>query len=288
MTEEESAGGVWLTIGIIVLVIGGFLVWQYLQGKSPIPISSVSYTCNEGKIIQANFYAGKVSLNLSDGRKFTLPQVMAASGIRYANQDESFVFWSKGNTAFVSEGPDQTQTYINCITTSTQGGEENWNTYASSTAAFSIGYPSDYTVDEQYVYDQLGPGRYIPGVRFVIPTSMATGTNLSDYDTGVSVETLPKATNCSASFFLYDSPKAVSYTDNGVTYSVASTSGAGAGNFYEEEVWAIPGTKPCIAVRYFIHSTNIGNYPPDTVTEFDRQALLEQFDKIRQSLVLGN
>ena len=41
------------------------------------------------------------------------------------------------------------------------------------------------------------------------------------------------------------------------------------------------------AVRYFIHSSNIGNYPEGAVREFDRQALLNQFDQIRRSLILG-
>ena len=40
---------------------------------------------------------------------------LAAEGIRYANADESFVFWSKGDTAFVEEGPRQTVTYRDCV-----------------------------------------------------------------------------------------------------------------------------------------------------------------------------
>ncbi|MEI7480174.1 MAG: DUF333 domain-containing protein [bacterium] len=42
----------------------------------------------------------------------TLPQVISASGARYANTDESFVFWNKGDTAFVNEGDKQT--YVDC------------------------------------------------------------------------------------------------------------------------------------------------------------------------------
>ena len=58
---------------------------------------------------------GHVVLTLSDGKKLDLPQTLSGSGIRYANADKSFVFWSKGDTAFVEEGPKQTQTYSDCV-----------------------------------------------------------------------------------------------------------------------------------------------------------------------------
>jgi hypothetical protein len=76
-------------------------------------------------------------------------------------------------------------------------------------------------------------------------------------------------------------------SDNGVDYSVAQGGGAGAGNLYSETVYAIPGSSACTAVRYFIHSSQIGNYPPGMVTAFNKQALLTQFDAIRHSLVLS-
>jgi membrane-bound inhibitor of C-type lysozyme len=56
-----------------------------------------------------------VELTLSDGRTLALPQVMSASGARYANHDESFVFWNKGRTAFVEEAGQQT--YNGCVQT---------------------------------------------------------------------------------------------------------------------------------------------------------------------------
>ena len=76
--------------------------------------------------------------------------------------------------------------------------------------------------------------------------------------------------------------------DGGVTYSVASTTDAGAGNRYEEQVYALAGANPCIAVRYFIHTTELGNYPAGTRVAYDRAALLAQFDAIRHSLTLKN
>jgi hypothetical protein len=54
-----------------------------------------------------------VILQLSDGRNLTVPQTLSASGIRYANTDESFIFWSKGITAFTEENGQQT--YTDCV-----------------------------------------------------------------------------------------------------------------------------------------------------------------------------
>ena len=69
-----------------------------------------------------------------------------------------------------------------------------------------------------------------------------------------------------------------------MTYSVASSTGAAAGNRYEETVYALPGTNHCIAVRYFIHYGVIENYPVGLVREFDKKSLLKEFDTIRRTL----
>ena len=75
------------------------------------------FACAGGKSIDATFVNGpssSVRLVLSDGRKMSLPQAMSASGARYANKDESFVFWNKGNTAFIEEKGKTT--YDGCAT----------------------------------------------------------------------------------------------------------------------------------------------------------------------------
>ncbi len=56
-----------------------------------------------------------MELKLSDGRSLSLPQVMSGSGARYANKDESFVFWNKGDTAFITEGAAGQETYSGCV-----------------------------------------------------------------------------------------------------------------------------------------------------------------------------
>ena len=97
--------------------------------QAAAPVSTVQYSCAQGKTLVAEYFdgatrmapngmpipGGHVILTLADGKRLNLPQTMSGSGIRYANADESFVFWSKGDTAFVEEGPKQTQTYSGCV-----------------------------------------------------------------------------------------------------------------------------------------------------------------------------
>ena len=75
-------------------------------------LNSVIFNCSESKNIKAIFYKDRVYISLSDGRNMSLPQVLSASGARYANFDQSFVFWNKGNTAFINE--NGVTTYKDC------------------------------------------------------------------------------------------------------------------------------------------------------------------------------
>ncbi|MCP4384007.1 MAG: hypothetical protein GY798_21800 [Hyphomicrobiales bacterium] len=250
-------------------------------------ITDVTFTCNLGKTIDAAFYPDAVTLALSDGRRLELPQTMSGSGARYANSDETIVFWNKGNTAFLTEGGDETPTFNGCIRVSDMVPDPNWRIFASTEFGFSLRYPPGYSVDGGYVYQGLGPGADITGVSFTIPSAMSTGTNLSS-DTRLSIETLPEAPDCSADQFLPTGATApTTLTENGTGYSIASLEDAGAGNLYEEKVYALVGTSPCLAVRTFIHSTNLANYDPGTVQPFDEAALNAQFDAIRRTLVIG-
>jgi len=123
-----------LAISIIVLAIIGAIIYylhktpkeEIVENNSPNvlvdlvsgqkekgQINSTTFNCAEKKNIQAIFFNDKVELTLSDGRKELLPQAISASGARYTNTDESFVFWNKGNSAFITEGASTT--FNNCF-----------------------------------------------------------------------------------------------------------------------------------------------------------------------------
>ena len=107
-----------------VIIFAGAGIWYVnRQNKNPSPppllspAAHAAYICS-GETIDATFYkgqpkpakpgeppipSGSVKIILSDGRSFHLHQTISADGSRYANSDESFVFWSKGDYALVRE-----------------------------------------------------------------------------------------------------------------------------------------------------------------------------------------
>jgi membrane-bound inhibitor of C-type lysozyme len=70
------------------------------------------FSCHGGKTVSATFYSNSVELKLSDGRSLNMP--LSGSRARYANSDETFVFWNKGDTAFITEGNGK-ETYSGCV-----------------------------------------------------------------------------------------------------------------------------------------------------------------------------
>ena len=104
-----------------IVFTGVSFIYEKLQQPNAIQealttdvINSAIFNCADNKTIQAVFLKDNVSLTLSDGRHLYLPQGMSGSGLRYVNTDESFVFWNKGDTAFIEEGKDTT--YKECMT----------------------------------------------------------------------------------------------------------------------------------------------------------------------------
>lgn len=291
-----------LRTGIIILIIMVLGVIAFIINRAPTsttrqPIAIASYLCSANKTITAIYYQGErkpaldasqpplpggsVSLVLSDGQKLTLDQTISADGLRYANTEESIVFWSKGNgTTFTENG---NQTYMGCMQIMDDTGNLP-HAYANSAEGFSIRYPEGVTIDDSYRYQAGGPGKDIGGTRFTIPTALTAGTNLSQ-DSYLSIEEIPQTKTCDAVLFLDQGEPSHLIKEENKDYSVASSVGAAAGNRYEETVYALPDTNPCVAVRYFVHYGALQNYPTGTVKEFDKKALLELFDAMRRTLV---
>ena len=176
-------------------------------------------------------------------------------------------------------------TALTCAGAATQASA--WPLYRNAKLGYAISYPPGWQVDTTHDYQSLGPGKDIYGTAFIVSSGAAAGTNLSR-NSYLAVEVLPGTVACTADKFLDDADQAGQRTERfrDITYSVEHGSDAGAGNYYDETVYAVRGLRPCLAIRYFIHSTNIANYPPGIVTEFDKAKLLTTFDRMRASFRL--
>ncbi len=121
---------------LIIILFLGFLITSFFRNKKEnVTIEDIFFTkkeaeidkieavffCDDNKKIEAIFYnkeeGGTVELKI-DGEDFSLQQTISASGARYANEDETFVFWNKGNMAFIETADNLI--YKNCQTVEEQ------------------------------------------------------------------------------------------------------------------------------------------------------------------------
>jgi hypothetical protein len=135
-------------------------------------------------------------------------------------------------------------------------------------AQLNTGAPSNKT-DEFWSELETGRTEGDTYVSLHIPRSFMPGTNFSEawLSVGSSAETTA-VSRCMTP------PQAGTSTQRetlgGQTYARLSQEDAGAGNFYETTSYRALENGSCWALEYTIHSTNIGNYEPGTVTEFDK------------------
>jgi membrane-bound inhibitor of C-type lysozyme len=105
--------GIWVGIRIERSKLEATQKWEAVPAQQQEKIiATVGYRCDKGKEILAVYKDKKVDVSMSDGRMFTLPQALSADGARYTSADELFVFWSKGQGAFITEG--SSTTFANC------------------------------------------------------------------------------------------------------------------------------------------------------------------------------
>ena len=104
----------------LVVLFVGFLIGRRFEDKLILgkAINNAKFVCADNKIIQADFYKNFVHIETKELKSVYLPQTISASGARYANDDESIVFWNKGDTAFITEGDPNTPTYKDCVISS--------------------------------------------------------------------------------------------------------------------------------------------------------------------------
>jgi len=134
-------------VGAALLVLGAYLSWfayftpaaalapsmDHAMSDGSKQIASALYTCDNSKTVSAAFFegtpaapvaagqppvpTGSVEVSLDGAASTTLRQTLSADGARYANADESFVFWNKGNEALIMRNNTMDLDYKNCTNT---------------------------------------------------------------------------------------------------------------------------------------------------------------------------
>ena len=93
-------------LAVAILVAGGVFVYFTLPSRDAdnterTVIHQERITCSDGTPIDTTFYTDESLEVTIGGTMYELSQVVSASGARYANSDESFVFWNKGDVSTV-------------------------------------------------------------------------------------------------------------------------------------------------------------------------------------------
>lgn len=143
METMESPVDIKKQIVVAVLVIVGAVgaagAWAYFsRQESWMPraengetfIATINYVCDQGHAVGARFYegpkasppaegeppvqTGRVEISLDGGTAQNLLQTISADGQRYANSDESLVFWAKGDEGIFLRNSEADPTYKNC------------------------------------------------------------------------------------------------------------------------------------------------------------------------------
>jgi membrane-bound inhibitor of C-type lysozyme len=93
-----------IVIGVLLLVIAFTGCITIAKEKLTVELTQeVEFICSDESKIEARFYTltdnslNFVKVKMVDGKEYTLPQVIAASGARYSDE-YSLQFWIKGNS----------------------------------------------------------------------------------------------------------------------------------------------------------------------------------------------
>ena len=92
---------------IILIAAAGFIKSNFLD--VPDAGEPVTYSTTSGDIITVHFKADdSVEVSGPNFESAHLKRSQSASGERYSNDDDSFIFWRKGSTMFIEEDGDIT------------------------------------------------------------------------------------------------------------------------------------------------------------------------------------
>lgn len=179
--------------------------------------------------------------------------------------------------------PDQNQQ----PTSTPPSATSNWNTYTSPDKyGFSIKYPSGFgfTTDLSKVqglsYIPVCDQTMVACIYLTRDTFKATNFD----GAGVSINIVPLATADDCYNFKVPTNEAQTQigdvTINGVVFKSATGGGGAAGHLDKLQIYRTIHDGTCWEISQDVVSTNIGNYPPGTVSQFDENAVWQKLQGV--------
>ena len=87
---------------IVILTAGLYFYLFYEKGKQGSEESYFVFVCPSGAEIKVSYEEeGDLAIVQLEGKEYRLSRAISASGARYANEDESVVFWEHQGEAMV-------------------------------------------------------------------------------------------------------------------------------------------------------------------------------------------
>ena len=153
--------------------------------------------------------------------------------------------------------------------------------YEDTQLGISLHRPEDTTI-EKTGFEQFLPLTQAAAVAFVLPKALFKGTNL--LEAGAYIGQKATADVPAPWADPYEGETAAGTTSiNGVSWATFTSSEGAAGNIYDERVYRTAHNGTCYEIAELLHSAEIGNYDPGTVTEFDKTQFEGYLEAIARS-----
>jgi len=161
--------------------------------------------------------------------------------------------------------------------------ENEAKTYEDVEYDFEFTYPANYIYEDYEMYMFLTQN---PLVSIGVPPEEFSGTNLSEaqFIVGVSEE---------ENILEICEQKQVDETAvgeeiiNGLVWQVFHKAEPAAGNLYDSTLYRLVDSDVCYELALLLHSGNIGNYDPGTVTEFNREEITAKLKSILETFEIS-
>lgn len=144
-----------------------------------------------------------------------------------------------------------------------------WKTYTNDQYGIQISYPPTSTLKTADI--NIGASWINSALAEIDLNIKQPKTNLSQALVLVSATSSPSALAFCDKRLQSDiqQPLAETITINGVQFKWGEFTDAAAGNLYTSRLYRTVKNRVCYEINLLVHSTNVGNYEPGTITEFD-------------------